>query len=281
MRELLPRTPSAGKLSADVSPDGSRVAFEDWADPSAVYLVGIDGTGFRKLTPDRCSCSEWDPAFDPSGTKLVYGHAQGGRAWLEIRDIASGSTTKLATTEGPASDAVPEAPSWSPDGSRIAFVRLTWNGLPTSMGRVHYHTGIPTADILSVVDVAGGGAPATLSTPDLYPGDPDWSPDGSLLVFTNAPVTIFDDSSVTHPIYTIHPDGTGLAGVVTALGTRTTPFAGDSANWTPDGRILSTFNVFTLIRPDGTGLRQVDPNAPDNAEEPVGFIYVGHWVGTP
>ena len=280
MRELLPGTPANGKLSADVSADGSEVAFEDWADPSSVYVVGIDGAGFRKVTPDGCDCSEWDPAFDPTGKRLVYGHAEAGRAWLEIRDLASGTTTKLTSTEGPASDSVPEAPSWSPDGTRIAFVRLTWSGQPTTMGRVHYHTGKPTADVLSIVTVEGG-ATVDLPTPDWLPGDPDWSPDGSLLVFTNGPTTMFDDSTTNHPILTIRPDGTGLAPVMITLSSSKNVFEGDSANWTPDGRILSTFNFFTLIRPDGTGLREVDPNAPDNAEDPVGYVYVGHWVGTP
>ncbi len=100
-------------------------------------------------------------------------------------------------------------------------------------------------------------------------------------MFTNAPVTIYDDSATSHPIYTIRPDGTGLMPVQVAAATRTTPFQGDSANWVADGRILSTRNVFTLIQPDGTGLRQVDPNAMDNTEDPVGYVYVGHWVGTP
>jgi hypothetical protein len=40
-------------------------------------------------------------------------------------------------------------------------------------------------------------------------------------------------------------------------------------------------NFFTLIRPDGSGLRGVDPNRMDNTENNVGYVYVGHWVGTP
>jgi Tol biopolymer transport system component len=279
MTELLPGTPTTGKLSADVSPDGSRVVFEDWADPSSIYIVGIDGNGFRKVTPAGCACSEWDPAFDPTGRRIVYGHASGGHAWLEVRDLATGATTKLAATEGPASDAVPEAPSWSPDGTRIAFVRLTWNGVPPSMGRVHYHTGVPTADVLDVVTVATGSI-AHLPTPGELPGDPAWSPDGSLIVFTNGPTTIFDDSGTTHEVYTVHPDGSGIAQVVLGSGGRGV-LQGDSANFTPDGRILSTFNVFTLVRPDGSGYRPVDPNAMDNTENNVGYVYVGHWVGTP
>lgn len=280
MTEFLPGKPAGGKLSADVSPDSSRVVFEDWGGQPSIYLVGIDGTGYRKLTPQRCACAEWDPAFDPTGTRIVYGHAAGGRAWLQVRDLTTNKTTDIPMTEGPADDAVPEAPTWSADGTKIAFVRLTWNGIPANFGRVHAHVGIPSADVLSVVDLVGD-APTTLPTPGLYPGDPDWSPDGSSILFTNAPVTMFDDSSLTHPLYTIKPDGSGLTMVATHVGSRVTPFEGDSATWTSDGRILSTYNEFTLIRPDGTGLRFVDDNGMDNTENAVGFVYVGHWVGTP
>jgi dipeptidyl aminopeptidase/acylaminoacyl peptidase len=265
--EFLPGQPASGKTSADVSRDGTKVVFQDFADPSRLYEANLDGSGFRALTPEGCGCSEWDAAYDPAGTRIAYGRSEGDEAWLEIRDLATGETTRLEATVGPSADAVPEAPSWSPDGARIVFARTTWGGVEPFMGRIHY--GDPAASArLQIVDVAADVVTELPTGNAAAPGDPDWSPDGTLIAFTEHPMTIGGGSGESHRLYTVKPDGTDRTLVAQVNG----------ATWTPDGRLLYAYNRFYLVGPDGSQNELVDPAGMDNTETPIGFVYIGHWI---
>lgn len=276
--EFLPGQPAAGKSSADVSRDGAKVVFQDWSDASSIYIANIDGSGFRKLTAAGCNCYEWDPAFDATGTKVVYGHAEGSKAWLEILDLATNTRTRVVGTTGSSADNVVESPSWSPDGTQIAFVQTTWNGQESNMGLVHYDSSQEPAGAKLTILNLGDGTATTLKTGEapldtIVPGDPFFSPDGTKILFLDHPFSKMPLGAF-HAAYTVNPDGTGLKQV---LG-----FA-DGANWTPDGKwILATYNYFTVTRADGSpGGDLVDVGAADNTEDPVGYIYNGFWVGTP
>jgi hypothetical protein len=56
-------------------------------------------------------------AVSPNGTHVVFTAAEGGRARLVLRDLASGALTPLPHTGG-----VEGIPFWSPDSDWIAFV---------------------------------------------------------------------------------------------------------------------------------------------------------------
>lgn len=278
--EFLPGEPATGKYSADVSPDGTQVAFMDYTPFSSIYVANLDGTGFRKLTPKGCGCSEWDPAFDPTGTKVVYGTRDGKASWLAIRDLATGEVTEMPGTRGPSKDGVPEAPSWSPDGTRIVFARFTWGNRDANIGRIHYWQGNPDAAVLQVVDITSGTV-TDLPTKGLIPGDPHWSPDGSTILFTNAPMTIMGGDGPNQIVWLVNPDGSGLRQLAKTDGGLSQLLSANSANWTADGRVIYAGNTWALINPDGTGDRPIDPNAMDMTESAVGYVYVIHWVGTP
>lgn len=99
-----------------------------------------------------------DPAESPDGKQLVFA----SRGWLWLFDIRTRIATRL--THGAAVDA---RPAWSPDGSRIAFVR--------DNGRM-----------LSVVliDVAAGGE-TPLVTDQAIVLDPAFAPDGKSLWYSS------------------------------------------------------------------------------------------------
>lgn len=262
LHELLPGQPATGKISAEVSPDGKRVVFQDYADKGRIWEANLDGTSLHELRTD-CDCIEGDPAYDPTGTRIVFAHIEGSQSWLAIRDLSSGKITRLDLTIGSSADAIAEQPSWSPDGQRIVFHRLTWGGNPK-----------PASGRLSIVDVSSG-AVTDLSVPGiLLPGEPDWSPDGSTIVFTSGPLgTTAGVVGLNHSVYSVKPDGSGL--------TRLTD-SGGAASWTPDGRhILFYDNYFWLMDPDGSARLPVDKNGMDLSDQSVGFGYIGHWIPSP
>ena len=283
--EFLPDRPTTGKMNADVSRDGTQVVFLD--TDGAVWLAKIDGTGLQKLS-DPCACDELDPAFDPTGTKIAFVHVEGASrngvnganlayqwdgvtpviSWLGIRDLATGKVTKLESTSRTGADSLPYQPAWSPDGREIAFSRIAWGT-----------TGSPTG-ALQVVDLAADSVRTLQTTnqqsagPDAStPGDPDWSADGTKILFTNFPFSIMGSipDLPESVIFTINPDGTGLARLR----------AGGDASYMPDGRIVFQNNSFWVMNADGTGALPVNARGDDLTELEVGFAYVPHWVGQP
>ena len=284
-REFLPAQPTTGKLNADVSADGKKVVFMDTADPAVIWHANLDGTGLRKVSTP-CSCSELDPAFDPTGTKIAFVHLEGawrwstsgaqlrldsrsGRptSWIGIRDLATGKVTKLDQTVVTSTDAVPEQPSWSPDGKKIVFNRTTWG------------TGdLPVRGVLQIVDVATGKV-TSLSLTSTMPGDADWSPDGSRILFTNYPWSSMGSiGGLPNPdVTSILADGSDLK-VITG---------GAGASWMADGRILfqagrpGDGGYFWIMNADGSDARPVNRDGMSLSDLPQGFAYIPHWIPAP
>jgi dipeptidyl aminopeptidase/acylaminoacyl peptidase len=102
------------------------------------------------------------------------------------------------------------SPSFSPDGSRLAFV--------SNLGGLPQVWSMP----------ADGGWPEAVTALDDPVGFVEWSPDGSELAFTLAP-----GGGMNEQVYLVRPDGSGLRRV-TAGGKETNRFSG----FTHDGREL-------------------------------------------
>jgi TolB protein len=83
-------------------------------------------------------------------------------------------------------------PAWSPDGARLAFVRVTEG---------HAHLFVSNVDGSQAVQVTDGPADDE---------SPAWSPDGTRIVFCSGPSTPSSPASLQANLFTINPDGSGL-----------------------------------------------------------------------
>ncbi|MFE1772444.1 amidohydrolase family protein [Streptomyces sp. NPDC059008] len=115
------------------SPDGRRIALCAYRGGNFhLWTLATDGSGLRQLTD-----GPWDdrgPAWSPDGTRIAFASERGGdavsgsayRLWvLEVKTGRLTRVTGLAGQDGPHQDGAWEDfdPCWSPDGSRIFFVR--------------------------------------------------------------------------------------------------------------------------------------------------------------
>ena len=269
--QFLAGQPAPGKITGDISPDQTKIVFQDPGDGTGehIWTANLDGTGLAKVETTcsaRAACGDWQPAFDPTGTKVVFVRAQADTTILEIKDLVTGAERKLLSTEGSSMDLVADQPAWSPDGTKIAFGRIHWSG------------PIPISGTISIVDVASDKTTA-LAIPRKLPGDPHWSHDGSRILFTDGPLSTasvpFEDRPTTGDIFTIAPDGGDLRPLTQSGGNIT-------AEYTPDGQYILYFSDnFWMMRADGSDHRPLNVHGDDLSTTEGGFGYVGHWIDNP
>ena len=246
VRELLPGFTSG---SPHWSPDGRSVAvISGLGAPCPPTCTGntviIDPTdGSYRVLPSRgfpavsTFCSIWSPDAthflcdgendDNSAVNGIY----------TIRSSDGGGLTRITDSDG-----MTDSPmAWSPDGSKIAFGRFD-QGNCTKRSAV-YVVNLDGTDLHRI-------------TPwGFCDGEGSWSPDGSKIAFVKPDGSIF----------TVHPDGTGLAQL--PLATHSRSFAGDVA-WSPDGAQMvfiltlqtgahSFVTGLGTANADGTNVRQI------------------------
>jgi Tol biopolymer transport system component len=158
------RSPEPG-LAYSVSGNGV-LAWE----PAASHIVQL--TWFhrsgRKLSTLGEPAPYWSPALAPDETRLAVSHRdeQTGTRDLWLFDLPSGGRRRL--TFDPADDV---NPTWSPDGSRIAFASN--------------RTG--THEIYLKLSNGAGGDELLKASPDGPNYVEDWSSDGAFLVYNHQP----------------------------------------------------------------------------------------------
>jgi serine/threonine protein kinase/Tol biopolymer transport system component len=160
---------SSGKVTAAaISPDGNYLAYtESDQGEQSLQLRELEGPQRLELLPPR-RVSYWGLTFTPDGGAIVFG--------LKSRDETTGAFYRISTLGGPAKtllSGIDCQPAFSPDGSRIAWVKARHPTADESSLMVANADGTQQRILASV------GEPERFA-PIFYTG-PSWSPDGALV----------------------------------------------------------------------------------------------------
>lgn len=154
-------------MNVDVSPDGSRIAFDLLGD---IYTMPITGGAPTRVA----SGLAWEaqPRFSPDGTRIAFTSDRGGGDNIWIMDV-NGANMRQVTNED---FRLLNQPDWSPDGQYI-------------VARKHFTTGrsLGTGEVW-LYHVSGGAGVRLVERPneefqkDL--GEPVFAPDGTGVYFS-------------------------------------------------------------------------------------------------
>jgi Tol biopolymer transport system component len=205
-----------------------------------LYAIASDGTKLRRLT--RAPDYESQPQVSPDGSRIAYsrslaGSCGGCSATIWVRDADGSHPRQLTPVK---QDTWDTGPSWSPDGSKIAFRRaqLSSSGVfvVPSNGRRAQKLHVygqqrwgPTwsrdgrqasleVDDHVVIDVAGS---RRIRLPLVRADSVAWSPDGRSFVLTARA-----NSTAPSDVYTVDVDGRNLKRLTWNLNA-------SSASWRP------------------------------------------------
>ncbi|HEX9377261.1 MAG TPA: hypothetical protein VGB19_13620 [Actinomycetota bacterium] len=226
------------------SPDGTRIAFDnDLSGEDGIETANPDGTDVVRLTSGvNDSWPSWSPdasailfsstRYDPNIDRCAHEKDFTCPTDLYVMDIDGSNVQRLTTHDAPEYE-----PVWSPDGTRIAFVRA-FSGSQTAIFSMK-----PDGSDIRRVSTADGGSDFS----------PSWSPEGSRLAF--AAIRREDWG-----IWVVDADGTGEH-LILGMGTG---YKNDPV-WSPDGTRIAFIGNLTeangnslyVMRPDGSGVSQL------------------------
>ena len=111
-----PRNATAPRFS----PDGTTIAFvQDTDDRPGIWTMRPDGTGQRQLTGGP-GVVDAHPAWSPDGDRIAFERIQGDRATL-LSMAPDGTDVRRVADIGARDQVSPNGVTWSPDGTTIVY----------------------------------------------------------------------------------------------------------------------------------------------------------------
>jgi Tol biopolymer transport system component len=217
-----PNAPSANEV---ISADGSVIAF----DSSATNLVADDVNGaydvFTRGLPGG-------GAVGPAGDRIVFATDGATYPHVDLWTIAPDGTDAVQLTSDPGSE---NYGSWSPDGTRVAYVQ--------------------DSTALRITNSDGSGGTTTVHTGTSLNGT-DWSGDGAHLAFSS-----YNGSGSGYDVSMIGPDGSGLVNLTAAMTVGGLPRQEGDPAWSPDGTALAFLSTSSATSPATQDLFVLDLDA--------------------
>ncbi|APU16194.1 MULTISPECIES: hypothetical protein [Actinoalloteichus] len=248
------------------SPDGRQLVLTRFEDGPAgrvqrFWLVDAEGTNLRPLPVADRAATDWetDATFSPDGRFVAFARRSpgglrpdAGPARIVVVAVDTGAVRFVVTPPPEQADQDDTQPTWSPDGSTLAFTRgLVTGGFDDEERDGHIWTA-SVADPDAQTDLS---ALACGFDCDVADDSAAFSPDGSRIVFNRE----------HDALLTVDVDGTDCAVLLPAAGATcqtelvtgptTGPFQPRDASFSPDGGAL----VLTSRR-DG------DPQTPEGLQ---------------
>jgi Tol biopolymer transport system component len=228
------------------SPDDRWVSFTGPGEPEDVYVVGVDGSGRRRLTRGgRNRASRWSP----DGSRVAFQSGRGGSA--QIWAIRPDGTGLEQLTDYPDGHVV--SPVWSPDGTKIAVSEAeSLHGYTFDLGRpLHQRTLDPFPPMAEA---------------DLRFAPHCWSPDGSSMAGVATSWKSRDSSVVLYST----SDGSYRRLLEEGL----------PGGWLPDGRTLLFVERFAVHALDVETLerREIFSLSPPSYVTEIDVSTRGEWL---
>ena len=269
---------------AAYSADGTRIAYcGNESGAFEIWTMNQDGTNPVQLT--KLGGSALFPDFSPDGKTVVFSGTEGTDTNSEIYTVdatTGGSLHALTSCAAYKPGCYNNNASWSPDGTKIVFFHADdadadGNGIDSQVW---------------VMDADGSNAHALTS--DAAPKDqlPDWSPDGSKIVYESGPLG-------SGGVWVMNADGTDqhqLTGCVAADAASSLAPSGSAPaapascaagddfgpTWSPDGTqiafvraISDTDRPVMIMNADGSNVHRL------SAAPGVAFVPAWQPVGVP
>lgn len=151
------------RLAGEPGAFATRIAYVVRRPGKRFELQVADADGFGPQTILASNEPIISPKWSPDGSRLAYVSFEQKKPVVYVQSIATGARTAVANFFGSNS-----APAWSPDGRRLAVV-LSRDG----------------GSQMNLINADGSGQPVRLAASASIDTEPNFSPDGSTIMFTS------------------------------------------------------------------------------------------------